>query len=95
MRFEWNWRKDHANRHKHGLCFETASLVFQDPFHLSVLERYEGAEEIWQTLGLVGDVVLLLVAHTIEDADGEEIIRIISARKATARERRRYEESHA
>ena len=51
-------------------------------------------EERWQTLGSVGGVVVLLVAHTFRDEEGEEVIRIISARKATARERRIYAEAH-
>ena len=50
-------------------------------------------EERWQTFGLVGEVVRLLVAHTWSERDGEEVVRIISARRATARERRRYEQS--
>ena len=47
----------------------------------------------WQTLGLVGGVVVLLVAHTYGEEKGEEVIRIISARKATPRERMFYEEA--
>ena len=58
-------------------------------------DRIEGGEQRWQTVGAVQGFVLLVVAHTVteEDADGGsvEIIRIISARRATPRERRRYE----
>ena len=46
----------------------------------------------WQTMGLVGGMVVILVAHTFLEQDGEEVIRIISARKATPHERRIYEE---
>ena len=93
MRFEWDQDKNRANQAKHGVSFETASIVFDDPYHLSIQSRHEGAEERWQTLGLVGGVVVLLVAHTYRQNDsGEEVIRIISARKATAHERRRYEQ---
>lgn len=95
MKFEWDQAKNRANRVKHGLSFETASLVFDDPCHLSVQDRHEGPEERWQTLGLAGGVVVLLVAHTYRESDrGEEVIRIISARKATAHERRRYEQGY-
>ena len=92
MRFVWNAIKSRANLAKHGLSFETARKVFDDPLHLSVLERIEDGEERWQTLGMVGPV-LLLVAHTwATDADGD-VIRIISARKATRNERRAYEQT--
>jgi uncharacterized DUF497 family protein len=72
--------------------------VFADPFALTVQDRIEGGEQRWQTLGLVEGYLLLLVAHTIrdEDEDGQsmEVIRIISARKADRKERRRYEQDN-
>ena len=93
MRFQWDERKDQRNRAKHGVSFDTASLVFDDPAHLSIQDRHEDGEERWQTLGLAGGIVVLLVAHTWrEEGDGRAVIRIISARKATTRERRRYEQ---
>ncbi len=92
MRFEWDARKDRTNREKHGISFELARRVFDDPNHLSIQDRHEGGEERWQTLGLVGPHAILLVAHTNEDEHGEETIRIISARKATRAERKRYDE---
>ena len=92
MRFEWDVRKDAANRLKHGVSFELARRVFDDPNHLSIQDRHERGEERWQTIGLIGPVAIFLVAHTYEDEDGEEIIRIISARKATKRERQIYNE---
>jgi uncharacterized DUF497 family protein len=92
MRFEWDANKSRANRRKHGLSFETAKLVFDDPNHLSVQDRIEDGEERWQTMGLAGGITILIVAPTVEDNEGEEVIRIISARKATPREQRRYDE---
>ena len=92
MRFEWRSEKDRVNRKKHGVSFDLARRVFEDPNHLSVQDRHEGGEERWQTLGLVGQVAIFLVAHTIEDENGEEVVRIISARKASKAERRRYDE---
>ena len=66
--------------------------MFDDPLHVSRQDRVENGEQRWQTVGMAGGV-LLLVAHTwLDDADGEEHIRIISARRATSHERRRYEE---
>ena len=93
MHFEWDPVKDRANQAKHSVSFETARLVFDDPHHLSVQDRHVGGEERWQTIGLAGGVVVLLVAHTYrEEEGGEEVVRIISARKATSHERRRYEQ---
>ena len=48
-------------------------------------------KERWQTMGLIGAVVVVLVAHTCHNEEDEPVIRIISARKATAHERRQYE----
>jgi len=93
MRFEWNEQKNRRNRIKHGVSFETACLIFDDPRAISIQDRYENGEERWQTLGRIGHTVILLVAHTYRNNEaGEEITRIISARKATPEERRRYEQ---
>jgi uncharacterized DUF497 family protein len=93
MQILWDRNKDRSNRAKHKVSFEVASLVFEDPFHLSMLERIENGEERWQTLGMIGSVVVLLVAHTLVEQEGEEVVRIISARKATRKERQWYEEN--
>jgi hypothetical protein len=92
MRFIWEERKSRRNLAKHKVSFETAMLVFDDPRAISRLDRIEHGEERWQTLGLAGRIVVLLVAHTYYDEDGEEVIRIISARKATPHERKMYEQ---
>jgi uncharacterized DUF497 family protein len=91
----WTWDRDkaEANRTKHGLSFDTAALVFDDPLHVSRPDPHPD-DDRWQTIGLVGPVVLLVV-HTLLEAqseDEEPIGRIISARKATGSERRTYEE---
>ena len=93
MRFEWDEHKDRSNQRKHGISFATALLVFDDPVHLSVQEREVDGEQRWQTLGCIGGVLIVLVAHTWREDGGDEVIRIISARKATARERRLYEKA--
>lgn len=92
MQFEWDSEKDRVNRKKHGVRFDLARRVFEDPNHLSTQDRHEDGEERWQTLGLIGPVAIFLVAHTIEDGNGEEVVGIISARKADKTERRRYDE---
>src|SRR5437762_10331993 len=64
MRFEWDEEKSRSNRAKHRVSFETAALVFEDPRAISIQDRIVEGEQRWQTLGLVGGVVVLLVAHT-------------------------------
>jgi hypothetical protein len=93
MTMHWTWdpAKAAANRTKHGVSFETAQLVFNDPLHASKLE-VDADGDRWVTVGRVG-AVLLLVVHTWPDDDAEPAVgRIISARKATRHERRVYEE---
>src|ERR1700722_320306 len=91
--FEWNDAKAKTNERKHGVRFDDAMLVFSDPYALVEQDRIEGGELRWQTLGLVGGVVLLLVAHTVRDESEDEIIRIISARKASRKERICYDQN--
>jgi uncharacterized DUF497 family protein len=91
VRFEWDPKKNAINLRKHDVDFVTAALVFDDPMHLTEQDREVDGEARWQTIGVVEGVLLLVVVHTLEDED-EEAIRIISAREAGARERRRYEE---
>lgn len=93
MRFEWDERKNKANRKKHGVSFEVASEVFSDSFCLTIQDREIGAEERFWTIGRVANLIVLVVVHTSRDESGEEITRIISARKATPRERQFYEEA--
>jgi uncharacterized protein len=85
----WNQTKNRDNTRKHGLSFETAQLVFDDPYALSRPDPFPD-EHRWQTVGVIGRVAIFVV-HTWPDAD-DDVGRIISARKATAHERRAYEE---
>jgi uncharacterized protein len=81
-----------ANLRRHRLSFETAALVFDDPLHLSRPDIHPDGDR-WQTVGQIGDVAVLVV-HTWPEENpdgGEPVGRIISARKATAAERRAYE----
>ncbi len=92
MRWTWDGEKNRRNRRVHGLSFETAQLVFDDPLAASRPDRSAG-EERWQTVGMIGGVTVFVVHTWPElDSDGEDVGRIVSARKATAHERRAYEE---
>jgi hypothetical protein len=92
LRWTWDPRKDRSNRREHGLSFDTAELVFDDPLAASRPDPSTD-EERWQTVGSIGSVIVFVV-HTWPEPDdsGEEIGRIISARRATAHERNAYEE---
>jgi uncharacterized DUF497 family protein len=78
----------------HGVSFQTAARVFTDPYALVELDRLENGEERWQTLGVVEGLLMLMVVHTVREQDAIEVIRIISARRADRRERKRYEEEN-
>jgi uncharacterized protein len=91
MQFEWDQRKAASNIAKHGVSFTLAQEVWDDPLHLVVPERVTDGEERWLAFGLVDGMALLVVAHTYRDHLGEEVIRIIGARRATKHERRYYE----
>jgi uncharacterized protein len=94
MKFSWDENKNQINKSKHGISFETAKLVFDDPLHISIQDRHENAEVRWQTLGMLNDMLIILVAHSIIEENNVEIIRIISARKATKHEVACYEKAH-
>lgn len=92
IRFEWANAEAKSNLRKHCVAFEDAIYAFADPFALMQQDRIDGGEQRWQTLGMVGGYLVMLVAHTVsEDADGTEVIRIISARAADRKERINYE----
>ena len=94
MRFEWDTAKSGRNLVKHKVSFETARHVFDDPRLLSVQDRVVDGEERWQAVGMIGGTVLILVAFTYREDRGDELIRIISARKATRHEREEYEKAY-
>ena len=93
IKFECDENKNVINRNKHGVDFQTASFVFDDPNFLSEQDRVVDGEERWQTIGMVGGLVIMMVAHTVREDENTEIIRIISARKATSKERKHYEQA--
>ena len=93
LRFERDPAKARANRRKHGVTFEVARKVFEDPFAYFEPDHAATGEIRWKAIGLVGGLVLLLVVHTVREKDGDEIIRLISARRATRKERQRYGEA--
>ncbi len=91
MDFQWDAAKNEINRKKHGISFELATLVFSDPLAVSRSDTSSRTEQRRQIIGQVQGVQQLLVVYTARGKNGEEQIRVISARKATAQERRQYE----
>ena len=90
MQFEWDEKKAAGNLAKHGVSFEEAATVFGDPLSDTFDDPDHSAEE--RRFLIIGKSVLgrmLIVAHT----DDGEVVRIISAREPTRRERESYEES--
>ena len=99
VRYEWHDAKNERNQWKHGVTFEMAITAFEDEKCLLYPDRIdeETSELRWHALGAArlrpGRNLLLLIVHVYrEDTDGEEIIRLISARKADKSDIRRYQE---
>jgi uncharacterized DUF497 family protein len=92
VQFEWDEAKAISNLRKHGISFLDAVRIFKDPFCITEPERIVEGELRWQTTGSLSGVIILLVAHTLEDDEEEERVRIISARRATREEKERYEQ---
>lgn len=88
MRFAWDPRKAAENRSKHGVTFEEAATCFVDELALELADRDHPDRML--LIGVSDAARLLLVVHAVLEAD--DIIRIISARRTTRNERRRYEE---
>ena len=84
MKFEWDEEKNRKNVRKHGVSFETAARVFGDPNALTVCDPFE-FEERWDAIGVVDCVLFVVYAERKND-----VVRIISARKATKEEINAY-----
>ena len=93
MKFEWNENKNRLNIQNHYVSFKEAKEVFNDPLHISRLDyRFDYFEERWISIGTTKKQKILVVANLFFDENGEEIVRIISARAANPKERKFYEQ---
>lgn len=89
--FEWDSDKAEQNINKHGVSFEEASTVFSDLLSLTIYDPdHSDTEDRFITMGMSIQGRFLVVMHT----DRNDSIRIISARAATPRERKDYEQSN-
>jgi uncharacterized DUF497 family protein len=91
--FEWDARKAAVNRTKHGVLFEEAATVFGDPAALDGPDlSHSDKESRFLRLGRAATGRVLIVAYTVRRRDDGESIRIISARRASRKERAAYAE---
>jgi uncharacterized DUF497 family protein len=87
LRFVWDENKNSENLRKHGIDFNTAIFVFNDPDYIKIYdEAHSINEERWDIIGMIHDVTVFVVETEITDT----LIRIISARKANRNEREKY-----
>jgi uncharacterized DUF497 family protein len=95
FQFEWDEIKAAANVRKHGVSFELASTVFNDPRLVTIADlEHSEAEERWFSVGCASDGALLSIVYLWWESDpGTTKIRLIMARQATRNEIRHYEES--
>jgi uncharacterized DUF497 family protein len=93
MRVAWDNAKNETNKTKHGIDFETAQLIFDDPFCITFVERVADGEERWHAIGSIEKIIVLVVVHTYREENSEEVIRILSARRATPKERKLYDQA--
>ncbi len=90
LKFEWDDPKSRSNQSKHGISFAEAATAFGDPFSVLIPDPLHSEdEERWTLLGQSQRQRLIVVVHTERD----DVIRLISARLATAKEKRDYEEN--
>ena len=89
MTFEWDDNKEQINIKKHGMDFETASHVFDDDNRLEIYDDLHSEyEDRYITIGMIDEITC--IAMVVYTERGTDVIRIISARKATPKERRKY-----
>ncbi len=89
LRFEWDNRKAAANLRKHGVSFDEAKTVFADEYAVLFMDdKHSVDEDRCLLLGLSSTLQTLIVCHCLRE--NAQVIRIISARKATKRERSHY-----
>ena len=95
FQFEWDEIKAVANVRKHGVSFELASTVFNDPRLLTIADlEHSEAEERWFSIGCASNGAVLSIVYLWSESDPEATkIRLISTRQATPAEIRHYEES--
>jgi len=89
LRFEWDPNKDRENRRKHGISFDEAQTVFFDDRAVEFFDdEHSASEQRFLLLGLSAKLRILMICHCLRE--GGDVIRIISARRATQTEQQQY-----
>jgi uncharacterized DUF497 family protein len=89
LQFEWDSRKARVNKRKHGIAFEEASTIFDDPLSITIHDpAHSVGEDRFITIGTSANGRFIVVVHT----ERGDTIRIITARNATRNEKRQYEQ---
>ncbi|MBM3754340.1 MAG: BrnT family toxin [Acidobacteria bacterium] len=91
MFFSWEETKNRINQGRHSISFEVAKTAFDDQYAVSFWDREVDGEDRWHLIGRTEETTIVVVVHTTREKDGQEITRIISARRAIQRERALYE----
>lgn len=74
--------------------FETARLVFNDPHCVTFVDRVSADEKRWHAIGSIENIIVIVVVHTYREEGADQVIRIISARRATRHERDLYAQAN-
>jgi len=90
MEFEWDENKNGENIRKHGIDFADAWQVFENPLLVKLDDREDYGEDRWMGVGMMSNGIVIVL---ISQKETRKRIRIISMRKATKNERRRYEKA--
>jgi len=91
VRFEWDKKKDLANFRNHGVAFDEAKTVFYDENAIEFYDNNHSLKEVrFLMIGLSSKLRILLVSYALMEGKDEDIIRIISSRKATKNEQKIY-----
>lgn len=91
MKLIWDRRKNEINIEKHGMDFADAYKIFESPMMVGLDERKEYGEERWIGIGLLDNTRVVVIVFTESE---EDTIRVISLRKATTDERKKYEQDY-
>ena len=92
--FEWDPEKARSNLAKHGIAFDEAKRVWDDPGLVVYIGHVIDNERRWRAIGTIGLVTVLFVVFVYRGPFDEERVRIISARRATPRERKDYAQAN-
>jgi uncharacterized DUF497 family protein len=90
MKFVWNELKNRENIRKHGIDFKDAAEIFSCPMLTNIDNRHDYGEERWVGIGFMKGIITVIV---YTENDDKNIIRLISARKATKNENQRFKET--